>query len=91
MLETTKRVTARLALDEIRVRLDRLAALVEAEEEETAQILETKQLAAQLGVTTHALGAWARNRGTGAIRDGWRLLGRACSSQRSTYLWERVE
>lgn len=87
MFETTLQANVAATVEEIRRRLDALLALVEQEPPEQ---LETRALAARLGLTPTALSAFARARGPGASRDGWRVVGRATTGRRSTYLWEKV-
>ncbi len=43
----------------------------------TGETIGVPQLAALLGVSTKAISKWAVDHGQGAIRDGWRLLGKA--------------
>ncbi len=43
----------------------------------TGEAIGVPQIAALLGVSTKAISKWAVDHGPGAIRDGWRLLGKA--------------
>ncbi len=43
----------------------------------TGETIGVPQLAALLGVSTKAISKWAVDHGPVAIRDGWRLLGKA--------------
>lgn len=64
------------------------------------QRIAAPELARILGVTSHRINEWSRHHGVGAMRDGWRLIGRgkiACGDMGSTvppgkasWLFERV-
>jgi hypothetical protein len=42
----------------------------------TGETIGVPELAALLGVSTKAVSKWAKDHGAGAVRDGWRLLGK---------------
>lgn len=56
----------------------------------TDQPITTVELSKRLGITTQSLCSWARSHGAGAIRDGWKLMGRENQTLRARWLWVRV-
>jgi hypothetical protein len=65
-----------------------------------AQRLTAPELAHRLGIDCSTLNAWARRHGVGAVRDGWKLIGKGRLScditgwsipqTNASWLWERM-
>ena len=61
----------------IRRRLEHIEALLEEKEgDEPPTTISSRELATKLHISPQALAFWARNHGVGAVRDGFRVVGR---------------
>jgi hypothetical protein len=77
-------------LREVRRQLQALEALVERDAA-TDRTFTTPELARLLRVTPEALNSWARRAGIGAVRDGFRVVGRFGNGPRPSWLWKAVQ